>query len=129
MRNIKFRVWDKEQKVMLSWEQLMDVKYNERWFIDNTGKNYINCIFKDTSYIFEQYTGLNDKFGKEIYEGDILNQYPGFACTWKKRVCSVEYGDASFWMKVGNSSFIFSDRECTFDVIGNIHQNLLGDKE
>ena len=60
-REIKFRVWNKDQEYMMSWEQLINIQYNE-----------INCIFSDTGYILMQLTGLKDSTGKEIYEGDIL---------------------------------------------------------
>jgi uncharacterized phage protein (TIGR01671 family) len=72
MREIKFKAWDKEQEYMRSWENLMDIRYNERWFKDNRDKNYINCIFSDPDLILLQFTGLYDKNGKEIYEGDII---------------------------------------------------------
>jgi len=57
MREIKFRAWDKENKVMMDWE---DIKYID---LDTLQK----------SSILMQYTGLKDKNSKEIYEGDIVH--------------------------------------------------------
>ncbi len=71
MREIKFRAWDKGEKYYKTWEDLVSIVYNERWFLDNEDKNYINCLFTDPDYTLEQYTGLKDKNGKEIYDGDV----------------------------------------------------------
>ena len=52
-REIKFRVWDKLLNKFIPW----------------------NCFIpfdNDREYIIQQYTGLKDKDGQEIYEGDII---------------------------------------------------------
>ena len=68
MREIKFRAWDKAEKKMLFGA--------DPFVIDVWGSN--ESIFaephKRENCIFEQYTGLKDKDGKEIYEGDIVEE-------------------------------------------------------
>ena len=64
MREIKFRAWDNEVKRIESWEMLKNC--NKDWLID-----LIDGVFKD-DYELMQFTGLKDKNGKEIYEGDIV---------------------------------------------------------
>lgn len=59
MRSIRFRAWDKEQAKMKK-----DFRFDEF--------NDVNDYFADNDFVFMQYTGLKDKDGKEIYEGDIL---------------------------------------------------------
>jgi uncharacterized phage protein (TIGR01671 family) len=60
MRQIKFRVWIESVK---------------KWIDDGKPFTPYNCIlnsFSEDDLIFQQFTGLWDKSGKEIYEGDIL---------------------------------------------------------
>ena len=72
MREIKFRVWDKEGRCLF----IEGMKYLNPFF-DDTGKLFVG-YFPDNEtpiveYEINQYTGLKDKNGKEIYEGDIVN--------------------------------------------------------
>ncbi len=60
MREIKFRAWIKEEKVLTSWEEIQE----------GYGFDY---VFEHQEKVeLMQYTGLKDKNGKEIYEGDIV---------------------------------------------------------
>ena len=117
MRKIKFRAWYKHEKHYRSWEDILTHRYNERWFIDNTDKEYINCIFTDEAMILEQYTGLKDKNDKEIYEGDICE----ISHAWTVFKREVIFKNAGFGFQ-GTYSIFIPNKEL-MEIIGNIHEN------
>lgn len=62
MRNIKFKIWDKVNKNMIEWKGL---RYLPIWKVFTQNKE------EDTMEILE-YSGVNDRLGNEIYDGDII---------------------------------------------------------
>lgn len=74
MREIKFRIWDTENKEMLKVQELdfEPTFYGGRIAIR---PDQYSDYFDTEDMILMQYTGLKDKNGKEIYEGDIVRTH------------------------------------------------------
>lgn len=138
MREIKFRTWDTENKEFSEWtnrDPFFSTSSGSIFFWERTQKEDGtfggDVVLADLGgrFILEQYTGLKDKNGKEVYEGDVMEilKYPSpygynpegeaeriigvvtfqdgiFAARWGQENCNKEY--------IGSGS-----------VIGNIHEN------
>ena len=130
MRKIKFRAWDSKNKYMLDsaygdWISFDGVAYTQASYTHNTPNIEIEGA-KD--YTLMQYTGLKDKNGKEIYEGDIcISTEEDSYCVetirngeilWnnEKAYFKIEYFDDSF----RNMSLL---HQIELEIIGNIHEN------
>lgn len=140
-REIKFRAWDGKQIHNKLHSLTTDSDSNftdvliwpEDGELTKLGCTHEKCNLKEyygTIYLM-QYTGLKDKNGKEIYEGDILR------CTKAKRYpLNVMYFDEKEgrWLTkvvgLGATQSIIN-RDVKFEIIGNIYENpeLLTHKE
>lgn len=139
MREIKFRAWDSVQGIMLPVES---INFREDTVSLNEGDNSVT----DTTEMFQlmQFTGLQDRKQKEIYEGDIMDYFTYVMCNERRKgiVCFDEkqskYKIVPFEMyelNAGNGGYTghsFDSAICAgSEVIGNIYENpeLLAPKE
>ena len=102
MRDIKFRVWDK-QRQRFSKNNMM-------------GLDGIISSSHPEHYVLMQYTGLKDKNGVEIYEGDIVSGHI-FG------ICEVRYYKNAFVLWSVDKDFSRSYACELIEVIGNIYEN------
>ena len=123
MRELKFRAWDKVEKKMLFGADPFAIH------VSGSNEPLLAKTHKNEDCIFEQYTGLKGKNGKEIYEGDILHSKVGINYAVSYNDCN---GRFEMWSKDGYGGGIADVqyiKEFDIKVIGNIHENpeLLGD--
>jgi uncharacterized phage protein (TIGR01671 family) len=124
-REIKFRAWDNTKK---EWTLNIMECVSSR-----TGDIWMEPALKSHEVVIEQYTGLIDKNGKEIYEGDIVK------ARWYRAKHArldtkgeVKFDDGWFYIyddPDGQDRLGVPVHNCyDLEVIGNIHENseLLG---
>lgn len=106
-REIKFRAWDNKLKILLPQSELSC----HSGFMEYGRRATLNGFLEHPDYEIMQYTGLKDKNGKEIYEGDIITDIYGFF------IREVKY--------VFTSSRVGFDicNQLDYVILGNIYEN------
>lgn len=110
-REIKFRVWDDNLKVMYSPDNQIGGLWNikEAW----------NGIIKYKNGTLMQYIGLKDRTGQDIYEGDIC-KFP--KNDGSESILTIVYNNrmACFEFSKENAPISLS---LSYEIIGNIYEN------
>jgi len=115
MREIKFRAWDKKRN---KWASRDNIQVNGVGIIGwQFGYEYQMCSHTDFDLMLS--TGLKDKNGKEIYEGDILSMHKG---QYNSQVIyDTDQFVADHIGNGGSESITTWIEDC--EIIGNIYEN------
>ena len=132
MREIKFRVLMDyriyyQDKYDAYSDNLTSIDICKKTITITSFYNYENVYrFEDEKVKLMQYTGLKDKNGKEIYEGDIVLIKLDETSTWYKTVVGFKKGafianliDKEDYVYIFHHGFTDDD----FEIIGNVYEN------
>jgi len=124
MKNNYFRAWDEKEKIMLDGDFIEEnyptytagMSYGKLFIANNSDGEWYECIVM-------QWTGIYDKTGKQIFEGDIVKN--GLSGTWiVQPMESGSYSLLGICEKYKDSNFIISALNDHVEIIGNIYEKV-----
>ena len=113
MREIKFRCWDGKN---MHFNQFMISAYGN---INKVEPAIEFHSWKNEDWILMQYTGIKDREGKDIYEGDIIKVKIGDA----EYTRTVKFDSTRPYLGFHESGMLLCNSNEYFEIIGNVYEN------
>ena len=119
MNEIKFRVWD---NILNKMQLVKQLDFKRTGIIVHT-KN--SGGYADYNKFIMQFTGLKDKNGKEIYEGDVIRcfQFIHYSNDKEEKIKCVVFYDNAFVFKCMDGTGYDKLNGDGYEIIGNIYEN------
>ena len=116
-REIKFRAWNKVAQFMMGRDEFIWYEYDQMkdfWFDDYR-------IFNDNEFVLMQYTGVQDKNKKDLYEWDLVKSNVNWKLYEIRRLNNHFYcGFVPRAIDWSNENLSF---EHEFVIVGNVYEN------